>query len=260
MWTGKWQVNSRRGSRRTWRKPGSMFSRSAARSNCRWATSHGLIAAATCSVVMKKETSVSGGALAPPRRLGRLPDDPTGRGGGGETTFDVVLPARRRATHAPPSISRETLWSPARWYRSARLPQPWRNLRSRRAARDGLHWRTWELSERRFRTTRSTVGIVLIAVALAMSGCIGGPPHTPGPTRDPASSACGRAFVAAAAADGDDLSDLYPVVRACRSPGEWIEFFVATEGGGFSGSPEAVLTEVCREPAVAAEPLCVAAR
>ena len=52
--------------------------RSAARSNCRWATSQALIAAATCSVVMERRTSVSGGRRAPPRRCGSSPGRPHG--------------------------------------------------------------------------------------------------------------------------------------------------------------------------------------
>src|SRR4051812_28386842 len=52
IFTGKWTVSSRRGSRRTRRMPSSRFRRSAARSNCRCATSHGLMWVATCSVVM----------------------------------------------------------------------------------------------------------------------------------------------------------------------------------------------------------------
>jgi hypothetical protein len=136
----------------------------------------------------------------------------------------------------------------------ATLAQP----RLRAAARDGVHCPNLASSVIGGpETTRAIVGSLLIAVALGTSACIGPPPHTPGPTRDPTSSACGRAFLAAAAADGDDLSDLYPVVKACGSPGEWTEFFEATEGAGFSGSPEHVLTEVCKEPAVSAEPLCV---
>ena len=79
MWTGKWTVNSRRGSRRTRRMPGSRSRRSAARSNCCCATSQALIGAATCSVVMERRTSVSGGRRDRRVGVGRLPDDPTGR-------------------------------------------------------------------------------------------------------------------------------------------------------------------------------------
>lgn len=94
------------------------------------------------------------------------------------------------------------------------------------------------------------LGLVL-AVGL-FGGC--GSQANPNVTTD----GCGAAFAAAAGVDknADSVSDLYPVVRACRTIEAWSAGFTSVNGAGFRGSATEVLGNICSAPEVTAEPLC----
>ncbi len=102
---------------------------------------------------------------------------------------------------------------------------------------------------------RRHMGALLVAsmtMLVVLSGC--GRRPMPSVQADPSAVGCRAAF-AALGPGAHNISELYPAVRQCTSLAMWIEAFEASEAG-FEHPAVDVLRQVCRESAVAHEPLC----